>query len=118
MLLPVQYNMKRTAVGIWKCKACKKVQAGGAYTLKCVAGLCIWLPWQSATMCSCAVLGVAACAGRACAGAWLLACLLPRCTCCLALTVHICKSESQVFCLFALQHWRVGDGAVYHPSSA
>ena len=27
--------MKRQAVGIWKCKACKKVQAGGAYTLKC-----------------------------------------------------------------------------------
>ncbi len=28
--------MKRQAVGIWKCKACHKVQAGGAYVLKCV----------------------------------------------------------------------------------
>ena len=31
----MQHAMKRQAVGIWKCKACKKVQAGGAYTLKC-----------------------------------------------------------------------------------
>lgn len=27
-------TMKRHAVGIWKCKACKKVKAGGAYNLK------------------------------------------------------------------------------------
>jgi len=28
-----KYAVKRQAVGIWNCKACKKVQAGGAYTL-------------------------------------------------------------------------------------
>ena len=26
-------SVKRTAVGIWKCKACKKVLAGGAYSM-------------------------------------------------------------------------------------
>ena len=36
----VQHGMKRQAVGIWKCKACKKVQAGGAYTLKCALNHC------------------------------------------------------------------------------
>lgn len=30
----MQFAVKRTAVGIWNCKSCKKVQAGGAYTLK------------------------------------------------------------------------------------
>ena len=25
--------VKRTAVGIWKCKGCKKTMAGGAYTV-------------------------------------------------------------------------------------
>ena len=29
-----QFAMKRAVVGIWKCKACKKTQAGGAYVLK------------------------------------------------------------------------------------
>ncbi len=33
-MLAAQYAMKRAAVGIWKCKACHKVQAGGAYVLK------------------------------------------------------------------------------------
>lgn len=28
-----KYGMKRSAVGIWKCKGCNKTQAGGAYTL-------------------------------------------------------------------------------------
>lgn len=28
-----KYSVKRQAVGIWKCKACNKTQAGGAYTL-------------------------------------------------------------------------------------
>ena len=32
-LLP-QFAMKRQVVGIWKCKACNKTQAGGAYVLK------------------------------------------------------------------------------------
>lgn len=30
----VQYGMKRQAVGIWQCKACKKTLAGGAYVCK------------------------------------------------------------------------------------
>ncbi|RCH90650.1 60S ribosomal protein L43 [Rhizopus azygosporus] len=29
--------VKRTAVGIWKCKGCKKVLAGGAYTVSTTA---------------------------------------------------------------------------------
>lgn len=29
-----QFAMKRQVVGIWKCKACNKTQAGGAYVLK------------------------------------------------------------------------------------
>jgi large subunit ribosomal protein L37Ae len=28
-----KYGMKRSAVGIWKCRGCNKTQAGGAYTL-------------------------------------------------------------------------------------
>lgn len=31
-----KYGMKRSCVGIWKCKGCSKTQAGGAYTLKYV----------------------------------------------------------------------------------
>ncbi|KAK5654089.1 hypothetical protein OQA88_7520 [Cercophora sp. LCS_1] len=26
-------NVRRTAVGIWSCKSCKKTMAGGAYTV-------------------------------------------------------------------------------------
>ena len=29
--------MKRTAVGIWFCKGCKKVMAGGAWTVGTIA---------------------------------------------------------------------------------
>nr|DAD18291.1 TPA_asm: hypothetical protein HUJ06_019754 [Nelumbo nucifera] len=29
-----QYAVKRKVVGIWGCKDCGKVKAGGAYTLK------------------------------------------------------------------------------------
>ena len=28
-----KFAMRRTAVGIWSCKACSKTQAGGAYPL-------------------------------------------------------------------------------------
>lgn len=31
-----KYGMKRSVVGIWKCRGCGKTQAGGAYTLKYV----------------------------------------------------------------------------------
>jgi len=31
-------SVKRTAVGIWKCKGCKKVIAGGAWTVSTPAG--------------------------------------------------------------------------------
>ena len=30
--------VKRTACGIWECKACKKQIAGGAYTLSTISG--------------------------------------------------------------------------------
>jgi len=36
-----KHGMKRQAVGIWKCKACKKVQAGGAYTLNTGASITV-----------------------------------------------------------------------------
>ena len=29
-----KFAMRRAVVGIWKCKACNKTQAGGAYVLK------------------------------------------------------------------------------------
>ena len=34
-------TMKRAAVGIWKCKACKRVVAGGAWTVSTTAALTV-----------------------------------------------------------------------------
>ena len=36
-----KYAVKRSAVGIWKCKACKKCQAGGAFTLNTGASVTV-----------------------------------------------------------------------------
>jgi len=33
--------MKRVVVGIWGCKACKKVQAGGAYVLNTASSVTV-----------------------------------------------------------------------------
>lgn len=33
----IQDSVKRQAVGIWKCKACKKIIAGGAWTVSTTA---------------------------------------------------------------------------------
>lgn len=35
--VPFQDSMKRTAVGIWRCGACKKTVAGGAWTVSTTA---------------------------------------------------------------------------------
>ncbi|OTF77810.1 60S ribosomal protein L37a-like protein [Euroglyphus maynei] len=34
-------SMKRTCVGIWKCKACKKTVAGGAYVFSTTSAAAI-----------------------------------------------------------------------------
>lgn len=34
---PSQDSVKRTAVGIWHCKACRKTTAGGAWTVSTTA---------------------------------------------------------------------------------
>jgi large subunit ribosomal protein L37Ae len=36
-----KYSMKRTAVGIWACTACKKQKAGGAYVLNTSAAVTV-----------------------------------------------------------------------------
>ena len=39
-------SVKRHSVGIWKCRACRKTLAGGAYVVRCVPLLiapCIWI---------------------------------------------------------------------------
>mmetsp|Transcript_28839 Transcript_28839/g.44314 ORF Transcript_28839/g.44314 Transcript_28839/m.44314 type:complete len:95 (+) Transcript_28839:84-368(+) len=34
-------NVKRTCVGIWKCKSCQKVMAGGAYSLSTASAITV-----------------------------------------------------------------------------
>jgi large subunit ribosomal protein L37Ae len=34
-------NVKRTCVGIWECKSCRKVVAGGAYTLSTASAVTV-----------------------------------------------------------------------------
>jgi large subunit ribosomal protein L37Ae len=34
-------NVKRTCVGIWECKSCHKVIAGGAYTLSTASAITV-----------------------------------------------------------------------------
>jgi len=36
-----KHAFKRVAVGIWKCKACNKTKAGGAYTLNTSSSLTV-----------------------------------------------------------------------------
>eukprot|EP00192_Tetraselmis_astigmatica_P015962 CAMPEP_0117661504 /NCGR_PEP_ID=MMETSP0804-20121206/7572_1 /TAXON_ID=1074897 /ORGANISM="Tetraselmis astigmatica, Strain CCMP880" /LENGTH=92 /DNA_ID=CAMNT_0005468375 /DNA_START=86 /DNA_END=364 /DNA_ORIENTATION=- len=36
-----KHGFKRAAVGIWKCKGCDKVKAGGAYTLNTSSSLTV-----------------------------------------------------------------------------
>lgn len=36
-----KFSTKRTAVGIWECKACGKVQAGGAYVLNTASAVTV-----------------------------------------------------------------------------
>mmetsp|Transcript_31122 Transcript_31122/g.56540 ORF Transcript_31122/g.56540 Transcript_31122/m.56540 type:complete len:91 (-) Transcript_31122:91-363(-) len=36
-----KHSIKRVATGIWGCKACKKTQAGGAYTLNTASALTV-----------------------------------------------------------------------------
>lgn len=41
--------MKRTCVGIWQCRACKKTVAGGAYEYRYIATF-LQLPWLFAIL--------------------------------------------------------------------
>jgi len=36
-----KYSVRRQAVGIWKCKSCGKVVAGGAYSLNTASALTV-----------------------------------------------------------------------------
>lgn len=36
-----QFSVKRAATGIWKCKACKHVMAGGAYVMNTAASVTV-----------------------------------------------------------------------------
>ncbi|KAG4912650.1 hypothetical protein JHK84_053105 [Glycine max] len=40
-LSPLKYAVKRKVVGIWGCKDCGKVKAGGAYTLNTASAVTV-----------------------------------------------------------------------------
>lgn len=56
-----QFAVKRKAVGIWGCKDCGKVKAGGAYTMKYVLIICFLFFPNYSLVCPSCVADLAIC---------------------------------------------------------